>query len=153
MFLTLVGLTALGVGGVGAGQAIDAFLDRKRDDIAILKSMGAGGAFMFLIFFLQVMAWRCWQPLLGAAIGALLPFAVVWLYGDSLPSRRNSVFIPAPLLLALAFGLLSAMAFAVPPLCAGPQRSRPPACSATWWRRHKRKGESLSLRSRPVPRS
>ena len=43
MFLTLVGLTALGVGGVGAGQAITAFLDRKRADIAILKSLGAVG--------------------------------------------------------------------------------------------------------------
>ena len=53
MFLTLVGLVVLGVGGVGAGQAIIAFLDRKRADIAILKSMGASGRFVFLTFFLQ----------------------------------------------------------------------------------------------------
>ena len=43
MFLTLVGLTALGVGGVGASEAVTAFLDRKRFDIAILKSLGADG--------------------------------------------------------------------------------------------------------------
>lgn len=43
MFLTLVGLTALGVGGVGASEAVSAFLDRKRFDIAILKSLGADG--------------------------------------------------------------------------------------------------------------
>ena len=56
MFLTLVGLTALGVGGVGASEAVSAFLDRKRFDIAILKSLGADGQLVFLVFFLQVMA-------------------------------------------------------------------------------------------------
>ncbi len=44
------GLVALGVGGVGAGQAITAFLDRKRPDIAILKAVGASGGFVFLVF-------------------------------------------------------------------------------------------------------
>ena len=84
MFLTLVGLMALGVGGVGAGQAISAFLDRKRVDIAILKSLGADGSVVFLIFFLQVMAiavlaavaraWR-WAPLLPFAIAGSMASA------------------------------------------------------------------------------
>ncbi|HWM60823.1 MAG TPA: FtsX-like permease family protein, partial [Rhizomicrobium sp.] len=68
MFLTLVGLVALGVGGVGAGQAILAFLDRKRADIAILKTLGASGGFVFLVFFLQVMAVAVLATLLGAAL-------------------------------------------------------------------------------------
>src|SRR5206468_12174210 len=66
MFLTLVGLVALGVGGVGAGQAILAFLDRKRNDIAILKTLGASGSFVFLVFFLQVMMVAVLATLLGA---------------------------------------------------------------------------------------
>jgi len=125
MFLTLVGLVALGVGGVGAGQAIQAFLDRKRNDIAILKSLGASGAFVFLIFFLQVMAVAVLATLLGAALGALLPFAAVWFYGDALPVPPTIGFYPMPLLLALAFGLLSAVAFSVPPLSRA--RAVPPA--------------------------
>ena len=125
MFLTLVGLVALGVGGVGAGQAIQAFLDRKRNDIAILKSLGASGAFVFLIFFLQVMAVAVLATLLGAALGTLLPFAAVWLYGDALPVPPTIGFYPMPLLLALAFGLLSAVAFSVPPLSRA--RAVPPA--------------------------
>jgi len=125
MFLTLVGLVALGVGGVGAGQAIHAFLDRKRNDIAILKTLGASGAFVFSIFFLQVMSVAVLATLLGAAAGTVLPFAAVWIYGDALPVPPTVGFYALPLLLASAFGLLSAVAFAVPPLSRA--RAVPPA--------------------------
>ena len=43
MFLSLIALTALIVGGVGAGQAVEAFLERRRETIATLKAMGAEG--------------------------------------------------------------------------------------------------------------
>lgn len=125
MFLTLVGLVALGVGGVGAAQAIQAFLDRKRGDIAILKTLGASGGFVFLIFFLQVMAVALLATMLGASLGAALPFVAVWFYGDALPVPPSFGFYPIPILLALAFGLLSAVAFAVPPLSRA--RAVPPA--------------------------
>src|SRR5882724_6268296 len=125
MFLTLVGLVALGVGGVGAGQAILAFLDKKRADIAILKTLGASGGFVFLVFFLQVMTVAVLATLLGAALGAALPFAAVWFYGDALPVPPSVGLYPVPLLLALAFGLLSAVAFATPPLSRA--RAVPPA--------------------------
>ncbi len=125
MFLTLVGLVALGVGGVGAGQAILAFLDRKRADIAILKALGASGGFVFLVFFLQVMTVAVAATVLGAMLGAVLPIAVVWIYGAALPVPPAFGVYPVPLLLALAFGLLSAVAFAVPPLSRA--RAVPPA--------------------------
>jgi putative ABC transport system permease protein len=125
MFLTLVGLVALGVGGVGAGQAILAFLDRKRADIAILKTLGASGGFVFLVFFLQVMTVAVLATATGAALGAALPFAAVWIYGSRLPVPPSFGLYPVPLLLSLAFGLLSAVAFAVPPLSRA--RAVPPA--------------------------
>ena len=116
MYLTLVGLTALGVGGVGAGQAIAAFLDRKRADIAILKSVGASGGFVFLSFLVQVMLVALAATLIGALIGAAIPFGVTWYYGDALPVPPRFAVFPLPLLLAGAFGMLSAVLFAVPPL-------------------------------------
>jgi putative ABC transport system permease protein len=125
MFLTLVGLTALCVGGAGAGQAILAFLDRKRADIAILKSLGADGRLVFLTFFLQVMGIALLATLLGAGLGVALPFLAVWRYGDALPVPPQFAFHAAPVLMAMAFGLLTAVTFTVPPL----SRSRvvPPA--------------------------
>ena len=125
MFLTLVGLTALGVGGVGASEAVTAFLDRKRFDIAILKSLGADGPLVFLVFFLQVMAIALAAVILGVIIGAIAPYALAYFYKDSLPMPPALGVYPAPLLLAAAFGLLSAVAFAVPPL--GRAQAIPPA--------------------------
>ncbi len=125
MFLTLVGLTALGVGGVGASEAVTAFLDRKRFDIAILKSLGADGELVFLVFFLQVMAIALAAVVLGSTIGAVAPYALSYFYKDSLPLPPELGVYPAPLLLAAAFGLLSAVVFAVPPL--GRAQAIPPA--------------------------
>ena len=55
-FLTLVGLTALLVGGVGVANAVRSHLDRKRDTIATMKSLGATGGRVFAIYLVQVMA-------------------------------------------------------------------------------------------------
>ena len=82
MFLTLVGLTALVVAGVGAGQAVEAFLERRRATIATLKAMGAQGREIFLIYLLQIMAVAALGLVLGLALGAALPFAVEHFFGS-----------------------------------------------------------------------
>ncbi len=115
-FLTLVGLTALAVGGVGAGQAITAFLDRKKEEIATLKSLGADGGLIFLVYFIQVMAIALGAIVAGVVIGALLPFVVQYFYGDRIPAPAEITVYFKPLLLGAVFGLLSAVAFSVPPL-------------------------------------
>ena len=116
LFLTLIGLTALAVGGVGAGQSVSAFLDRKRGEIATLKSLGADGVLIFLTFFLQIMAIALAGVLVGVAVGASLPFIVEAIYGTDLPAPANFGIYPPALLLAASFGILSAITFAVPPL-------------------------------------
>jgi|SRR5665213_431683 len=116
MFLTLVGLTALAVGGVGAGQAVSAFLDRKRSEIATLKSLGAEGGLIFLAFFLQVMAIALVAVALGLALGAAMPFAVGRFYGSEIPAPAIYAVYAGPLVLAAIFGIFSAAAFSIPPL-------------------------------------
>ena len=54
-FLTLVGLTALVVGGVGVANAVKAHLDGKRTVIATLKCLGASGNFAALVYFIQIL--------------------------------------------------------------------------------------------------
>ncbi|HEY1707796.1 MAG TPA: FtsX-like permease family protein [Rhizomicrobium sp.] len=116
MFLTLVGLTALAVGGVGAGQAVTAFLEKKRNEIATLKSLGADGGLVFQIFFLQVMSIAVAAVGGGLLLGAAIPYAVQWAYGANLPVPADFGFYGQPLLLAALFGILSAAVFAIPPL-------------------------------------
>ncbi|WP_368737696.1 FtsX-like permease family protein, partial [Escherichia fergusonii] len=53
-FLTLVGLAALLVGGVGVANAIKSHLDERRDVIATFKALGATGREVFTIYLTQV---------------------------------------------------------------------------------------------------
>ena len=75
-FLTLVGLTALLVGGVGVANAVRGFVDRKRASMATLKSLGAPGGQVVALYMTQVMRDRCLGIAIGLVIGAALPFIV-----------------------------------------------------------------------------
>ena len=116
MFLTLIGLTALIVGGVGAGQAVGAFIERRRATIATLKAIGADGRTVFLTYLIQVLYVAALGIVLGLAIGAILPFTVQYFAGDPIPAPAEYAVYPAPLVMAAAFGALAALAFAILPL-------------------------------------
>ena len=84
-FLTLVGLTALLVGGVGVANAVRGFVDRKRASIATLKSLGAPGGQVVLLYLTQVMLIAVVGIGIGLAVGAALPFVITGLFGHLLP--------------------------------------------------------------------
>ncbi|MFN3655754.1 MAG: ABC transporter permease [Pseudolabrys sp.] len=115
-FLTIVGLTALLVGGVGVGNAVKSHLDRKRDTIATLKALGAGGRRVFAIYLTQVLLLAAVGGLIGMALGAVLPFAVVWTFGSIIPLPIVPALHAGELMLALVYGLMTALAFALWPL-------------------------------------
>lgn len=54
-YLTLVGLTALAVGGVGVANAVRAHLDGRRAAIATLKALGATGGLIARVYLAQVL--------------------------------------------------------------------------------------------------
>jgi putative ABC transport system permease protein len=115
-YLTLVGLTALLVGGVGVANAVKGHLDRKREVIATLKSLGASGGRVFGIYLLQVLALAGIGAIPGLAIGAALPFVIAWVFGATIPLPIAPALHPGDLLLALLYGMLTALAFALWPL-------------------------------------
>ena len=115
-YLTLVGLTALLVGGVGVANAVKGHLDRRREVIATLKALGATGARVFGIYLTQVLMLAGLGALPGLAIGAALPFLIAWTFGAVLPLPIAPALHPGELALALLYGLLTAAAFALWPL-------------------------------------
>ena len=115
-FLTLVGLTALIVGGVGVANAVRAFLDSKRGVIATFKCLGAPGTLIFMVYLTQITLIALVGIVIGLLIGIAMPFAVIGLLSDVLPVAAHASVYAAPLLLATIFGLLTALAFAVTPL-------------------------------------
>jgi putative ABC transport system permease protein len=115
-FLTIVGLTALLVGGVGVANAVKSHLDRKRDAIATMKALGATGGRIFSIYLVQVLILAAIGSAIGLGAGAILPFAIAGLFGAIIPLPIVPALHPGELLLALVYGLLTALAFALWPL-------------------------------------
>lgn len=115
-FLTLVGLTALLVGGVGVANAVAAFTDRKRDDFATLKALGADGATVVAVALAQIGGLALVGVAIGLVAGVAIPYAAVAGLGAILPIPVAVGLYPSELLLAAAYGLLVALAFALWPL-------------------------------------
>ena len=115
-FLTLVGLAALLVGGVGVANAVKSHIDRRLEVIAALKALGATGRDVFSIYLVQVIVLASLGAVLGLAAGAALPFVVVELFGTLLPLPVVPALHPDQLALSFVYGLLTALAFGLWPL-------------------------------------
>ena len=115
-FLTLVGLAALLVGGVGVANAVKSHIDRRRDVIASFKALGATGRDVFTIYLTQVIVLATIGSLIGLVLGAGLPFAIVGLFGNILPLPVVPALHGGELALSLLYGLLTALAFGLWPL-------------------------------------
>jgi putative ABC transport system permease protein len=115
-FLTIVGLTALLVGGVGVANAVNAFVDRKRPSIATLKSLGAPGGQVVAIYLTQVMMMALIGIAIGLALGATVPFLLSTVGRSLIPLPLAPTLAPAELALAGLYGLLTALTFALLPL-------------------------------------
>lgn len=115
-FLTLIGLTALLVGGVGVANAVATFIDRRRKIIATFKSLGATSATIFTVHLVQVLLIAGIGVAIGLVAGLLLPFAMSFALADALPIQAEISVTPASLLVAIAYGFLVALLFALWPL-------------------------------------
>jgi putative ABC transport system permease protein len=115
-FLTLVGLAALLVGGVGVANAVKSHIDRRRDVIAAFKALGATGRDVFTIYLTQVVVLAGIGSVIGLAAGAALPFIIVGVFGKLLPLPVVPALHPDELALSLVYGLLTALAFGLWPL-------------------------------------
>lgn len=115
-FLTLVGLAALVIAGIGVGNGVGSYLESKRASIATLKVNGADSGVIFRIYMLQIFAMAVFAILLGLAVGSVLPQAIGWIAGDVLPVAPGFALYPLPLAVSAIYGLLIAFAFALPPL-------------------------------------
>jgi putative ABC transport system permease protein len=115
-FLTLVGLTALLVGGVGVANAVKSYLDRKREAMATLKAVGATGGTVFAVYLTEVVLIAIVGIAAGLLIGLSLPYVAAVGFGAVIPIPLVPSVHPDVLLLALVYGLLVVFVFALWPL-------------------------------------
>lgn len=117
-FLSLVGLAALVIAGIGVGNGVASYLAGKRPGLATLKVLGADSGTVARIYGLQILAVAAVSILAGLVVGALAPALIGAIAGDVLPVKPGVALYPLPLAVSAAYGLLIAIAFALPPLAA-----------------------------------
>ena len=61
-FLSVVGLIALLLGGIGVASGVSAFVQRKIDTVAVLRCLGASSAQVLVIYLCRPVRWASWVP-------------------------------------------------------------------------------------------
>ncbi|MFC0409008.1 ABC transporter permease [Roseomonas elaeocarpi] len=115
-FLTLAGLTALLVGGIGVATGVRSWLDRRARTIATLRCLGAPASAIFVCYLLQVLVLAAAGIVAGLVAGTALTWIAATALAGVLPVPPRLGFYPAPLALAALYGLLTALAFSLWPL-------------------------------------
>ncbi|MYF09199.1 MAG: FtsX-like permease family protein, partial [Rhodospirillaceae bacterium] len=113
LYLTLVGLTALLVGGLGVANGVRTWLDGRIATIATFKCLGASARIVFLTYLIQVLVLALAGIAIGLVAGAILPAALAGLVESVFPVTLRLGLYPAPLAVAALFGLLTALAFSL----------------------------------------
>ena len=139
LFLTLAGLTALIVGGVGVANGVTTYLAARRRTIAMLKCLGATGSIIFRTWLFEVLAVAALAIAAGVAAGAVAPLIAAKSVSALLPVPLSLSLEAAPLAIAAAFGLLTVLGFVLWPLSTG---CRVPAASLF-------RGDISPVRQRP----
>ncbi len=124
-FLGFIGLASLLAGGLGVFGAVSAYLETRKESIAVLKALGAEGPLIRDIYLIQIGGLAVLGVAIGLVIGAVALLGIGLIAKDQLPIPALFAVYPAPLAKAALFGLLAAAAFSLEPLARA--RSTPPA--------------------------
>lgn len=116
LFLMLIGLTTLLVGGVGISNAVKSFLDTRLAEIATLKCLGAPQSFVFRTYLLQIL----FLATIGIAIGLILGSSSAVVTGAILTQKFSlsdqTGIYPHIWAQSAAFGFLITLCFSLWPL-------------------------------------
>ena len=115
-YLGLVALVALLLGGLGVASAVNVFIKRKLDTIAILRCLGATSREVFAVYLLQALAMAGLGSAIGALAGVGLQQLLPLLFQGLLPVDVRVVPSLRSVLLGTGLGLWVAGMFAALPL-------------------------------------
>ena len=116
LFLTLVGLSTLLVGGIGVANAVRSHIESKTSVIATLKSIGASHGLVLRIYFLQILVLALIGIGIGLLIGAVTPALIAPILSGRLPIDVTLGPALPSLIIATSFGVLTTLVFALPSL-------------------------------------
>jgi putative ABC transport system permease protein len=114
--LLLIGFSALFIGGLGVFNSVQAYLQGKLTSLATLRALGLRDGRLAAFVLLQIGLLAVLASAAGALLGMGLALAGAQLAADKLPVTLLLRSLWPPALLALVFGVLTALAFSLPAL-------------------------------------
>jgi putative ABC transport system permease protein len=117
-FLSIIGLIALLLGGIGVASGVNAFVSSKIDTVAVLRCLGATSRQVLALYMVQAGVMGLVGATAGATLGVAVQFLLPRVVADFLPLDVTIALEPRPLLLGLATGVWVSLVFAMRPLLA-----------------------------------
>ncbi|MGV3573400.1 MAG: ABC transporter permease [Ramlibacter sp.] len=112
--LMLIGFSALFIGGLGVFNSVQAYLQGKLATLAVLRALGLRDGRVAAMVLLQVLMLAVLASAAGVLLGNLMALGGTAAAAARLPLRTDLASAWLPSLLAWAFGVLTALCFALP---------------------------------------
>ncbi|HYW32520.1 MAG TPA: ABC transporter permease [Gemmatimonas sp.] len=117
-FLSIIGLIALLLGGIGVASGVNAFVSAKIDTVAVLRCLGATSRQILALYVVQAAAMGFVGATAGAALGVAVQFLLPNVIGDFLPVDVRVAIETGPVLVGIGTGIWVSLIFAMRPLLA-----------------------------------
>jgi putative ABC transport system permease protein len=116
LFLTLSGLATFLIGGIGIGSAVRAYMSKKAETIAIMKTLGASRMTILRVYALVIGLLALMGSVIGIACSAAGAAAFLPFVSQFFPVHGGMVLDATAAALATWYGLLIAYLFSIPAL-------------------------------------
>jgi putative ABC transport system permease protein len=117
-FLSLIGLLALLVAGIGVSSTMHTYLQQKLDTIAVLKCLGGRSGQIMRIYLVQGLFVGALGSALGIGLGYLVQLAFPRLLKGLMDLPQNLEFAPGSAIQGFTIGVFTTALFLVIPLLA-----------------------------------
>jgi putative ABC transport system permease protein len=114
--LLLIGFSALFIGGLGVFNSVQAYLQGKLASLATLRALGLRDRRLAAMVLIQILMLALLASAFGVLVGNAMALAGALATAERLPIGLLLGGLWQPSLVALAFGVLTALAFSIPPL-------------------------------------
>ncbi|MBU1305847.1 MAG: FtsX-like permease family protein [Alphaproteobacteria bacterium] len=115
-FMLVVALSSMVVGGMGAANAVAAYIGERQGAIATMRSLGAKGPRILVHFLAQIAALSLLAILIGLGIVAVATLALLPLLSNLIGIDLPATLDGRSMLVAAAIGLVTALVFSWLPL-------------------------------------
>lgn len=115
-FFSLLAFIALVLGCIGVASSVHIYAREKREEVAVLRCVGATGWQAFQIYFVQIFWIGVIASILGAALGVGIQQAAPIVFKDLIPGELTFPWSPQAFLTGIALGVLVTLLFSALPL-------------------------------------